>query len=163
MGEVTLYPQVMMPRSRSRRAGARSGPPGCPPPPALPRSASGFRVQGSGCRVQGSGFRVQGSGFRVQGSGFRVKDKCRGGTSARYCFAKATGLNLIRRPCLVANRATLPQKWPPNPKNLAVSCELTEPTKPTQPSIFRGRAVHAGVCRRQLEAQGHRPALWIRV
>ena len=27
---------------------------------------------------------------------------------------------------LVANRATLPQKWPPSPRNVADSCELIE-------------------------------------
>ena len=33
-----------------------------------------------------------------------------------------------RRPCPVANRATLPQKWPPPPRNVADSCELTATT-----------------------------------
>ena len=43
-----------------------------------------------------------------------------------------------RRPWFVANRATLPQKWPPPPRNVADSCELTEMTKPRQPSGFCG-------------------------
>ena len=30
-----------------------------------------------------------------------------------------------RKTCLVANRATLPQKWPPPPENVVDSCELT--------------------------------------
>jgi len=34
-----------------------------------------------------------------------------------------------RRPWLVANWATLPQKWPPPPRNVADSCELTAMTK----------------------------------
>ena len=38
-------------------------------------------------------------------------------------------LEKSRRPCLVANQATLPQKWPPPTRNLADSCELTAPTK----------------------------------
>jgi len=42
-----------------------------------------------------------------------------------------------RRPCLVANRATLPQKGPPPFRNVANSCELTETTKPMELSIFR--------------------------
>ena len=32
---------------------------------------------------------------------------------------------ISRRRCLVANRATLPQKWPPQPPNVADSCEVT--------------------------------------
>ena len=36
------------------------------------------------------------------------------------------GLKTSRRPCLVANRATLPQKWPTFPRNVADSCELTD-------------------------------------
>jgi len=38
------------------------------------------------------------------------------------------GLERCRRPCLVANRATLPQKWPQPPRNVADSCELTATT-----------------------------------
>jgi len=34
---------------------------------------------------------------------------------------------------LVANRASLPKKWPPHPRNVANSSDLTEPTKTTQP------------------------------
>ena len=34
----------------------------------------------------------------------------------------------LRRPCLVANRATHPQKCPPSPRNVADSCEVTETT-----------------------------------
>jgi len=48
-----------------------------------------------------------------------------------------------RRPCLVANRATLPQKWSPPHRNVADSCDLTATNKPTQPSISRGRVVSA--------------------
>ena len=33
-----------------------------------------------------------------------------------------------KRRCLVADRATLPQKWPPSPRNVVDSCELTETT-----------------------------------
>ena len=46
-----------------------------------------------------------------------------------------------RKSWLVANRATLPPKWPPPPKNVADSCERTETTKRTQPCMFCGRAV----------------------
>ena len=42
-----------------------------------------------------------------------------------------------RRPCLVANGATLPKKWPPPQRNVPDSCELTETTKTTQLCIFR--------------------------
>jgi len=38
----------------------------------------------------------------------------------------------FRRPCLVPDRATLPQKWPPPPRNVADSCEPTGTTKPTK-------------------------------
>ena len=37
-----------------------------------------------------------------------------------------------RRPCIVANRATIPQKWPLPPRNVADSYGLTELTKPTR-------------------------------
>ena len=46
----------------------------------------------------------------------------------------------------VANRAPLPPKWPPLPWNVADSCELTAPTKPTQPSICRDRVGHGEGC-----------------
>ena len=46
-------------------------------------------------------------------------------------------LKKYRMLCIVANRATLPQKWPPPPRNVADSCELTASTKPTGPSISR--------------------------
>ena len=36
------------------------------------------------------------------------------------------------------NRATLPQKWPPPPRNVAASRELTATTKLTELSISRG-------------------------
>jgi hypothetical protein len=49
-----------------------------------------------------------------------------------------------RRPCLVANRATLPQQCPPPLGIAAGSCELTFITKPTEPSIFRGRVAERG-------------------
>ena len=42
-----------------------------------------------------------------------------------------------KRPWLVANRATVPQKWPPPPRNVADSCELTETTKLTENPIFQ--------------------------
>ena len=51
------------------------------------------------------------------------------------------GLENSRRRCLVANRATLPQKWPPPPRNVADSCEMTATTKQTELSISRGRVV----------------------
>ena len=50
------------------------------------------------------------------------------------------GVESCRRPWLVANRVSHPQKWPPPPQNVDDSCELTEKTKPTQPSIFQKRA-----------------------
>ena len=46
------------------------------------------------------------------------------GTSARSADLKES-----RRPSLVANRATVPQKWPPPSRNVADSCELTATTK----------------------------------
>ena len=54
------------------------------------------------------------------------------------------GLERCRRPCLVANRATLPQKWPPSPRNVADWCEVAAMTEPKQPSINRSRAVGGG-------------------
>ena len=59
------------------------------------------------------------------------------GESARRCERNAKhhhGVERWRRRCLLANRVTLPQKWPPPPRNVAHSCELTEMTKPTEPS-----------------------------
>ena len=53
------------------------------------------------------------------------------------------------REILVANRATLPQKWPPPPRNVADLCELTATTKQTEPSISRGRVVKAEGCKRR--------------
>jgi len=49
---------------------------------------------------------------------------------SRTCTTTGAG-----RRCLVAHRATLPQKWPPPPRNVDDSRELTETTKPTQQSI----------------------------
>jgi len=46
-----------------------------------------------------------------------------------------------RRPCLVANRATLPQKWPPPPRNMAYSCEWTATTKPTELFFWHSSAL----------------------
>ena len=40
------------------------------------------------------------------------------------------------RPWLVANRGTVPQKWPPPPRNVAEECELTFNTKPRQSILF---------------------------
>ena len=48
--------------------------------------------------------------------------------------------------CLVANRATLPQKRPPLSRNLADSCELTATTKQTEPSFSCGIVVNAEGC-----------------
>ena len=42
----------------------------------------------------------------------------------------------MRRLLLVANRASLPQKWPTPPRNVADACELNETTEATQPSNF---------------------------
>ena len=47
-----------------------------------------------------------------------------------------------RRPCLVAYQATLSQKWPPPPRNVADSCELSETTETT--SVGRGGRHEAG-------------------
>ena len=49
-----------------------------------------------------------------------------------------------RRRCLVANRAPLPQKWPPHPWNVADSCQRTSPTKPTERSRARYFCTHPG-------------------
>ena len=76
---------------------------------------------------------------------------CRGLRQRRKRFARSFGwdrphgLGIYRRPCLVANRATLPQTWPPPPRNVADSCELTATTKQTKPSILlqaRARGGH---------------------
>ena len=55
-----------------------------------------------------------------------------------------------RRPWLVANRATLPQKWPPPPgmdRNVADLYELSGMTKPTKFFILRSRVVNAHGCK----------------
>jgi len=44
-----------------------------------------------------------------------------------------------RRPWLVADRATLPQKWPPLPRNVADPCKRTAPTKPGAGAEREGR------------------------
>jgi hypothetical protein len=54
-----------------------------------------------------------------------------------------------RRPWLVANRANLPQKWPPPPGmdwNVASLCELSRMTEPMELFTFRGRADTAPGC-----------------
>ena len=59
----------------------------------------------------------------------------------------ARSQNQSRRRCFVANRATLPPKWPPRPQNVADSCERTVTTKLTEPFISCGRVVDAEGCR----------------
>jgi len=49
-----------------------------------------------------------------------------------------------RRPCFVANWGSLPQKWPPPPRNLAHSSERTATTKQMELSISRGRSGFRG-------------------
>ena len=39
--------------------------------------------------------------------------------------------------CFVADRATLPQKWPPPSRNVDDSCELTATTQQPEPSVSR--------------------------
>jgi len=53
-------------------------------------------------------------------TGYRGDD---GGVHPPHCGGRWHGK--CRWPCLVANRATPPQKWPPPPRNVADSCELT--------------------------------------
>ena len=43
----------------------------------------------------------------------------------------------LRRPWLVASRASHPQKWPSVPRNVADSCELTEIVEPTEQAEVR--------------------------
>ena len=102
-------------------------------------SGAGCRVQGAGCKAQGAGCRMQASGCRVQGAGCaRPPATPSASRPAREsCF----------RPWRVANRATLPQKWPATPRHVAGSCQWTEATKLKQPSIFHGRAVHNAGCK----------------
>ena len=45
----------------------------------------------------------------------------------------ARGLETCRRPCLVANQDTFLQNWPPSPRNVVDSCELTATTQLSQP------------------------------
>jgi len=66
----------------------------------------------------------------------RQRQPCQVGT--RRVWARRSG-----KFWLVANRATLLQKWPPFPRNAAGSCGLTETTKPMELSIFRGRVDNA--------------------
>ena len=65
-----------------------------------------------------------------------------------------------RRPCLVANRVTLPQKWPPPAQNVADSCELTETNKPMQPYRMRREWVYcssscSSACRSEGKASSY--------
>ena len=61
-------------------------------------------------------------------------------------------------PCPVANRATLPQKCPPLSRNVADSRELTATTQQAEPSISRGRMVHAEGCNGGRATCGWHPA-----
>ena len=74
----------------------------------------GFQVPGSWFRGSGFGFRISVSNFRISVSGFRVS--IFGGSGA--------GLRVS-----------------PPPGNVADSCDLTETTKPTQPSIVVAKVV----------------------
>ena len=85
-------------------------------------SSSGFRVPGFGFRVSGFGSmnpgaddRVPSFGFRLSAFGFRDLGVGTAGADAGRRRCSSIGLEKIRKPCLVANRATLPQKWPPSP------------------------------------------------
>ena len=48
-----------------------------------------------------------------------------------------------RKRCLVASRATLPQKWPPPLRNVADSCEFTLISQPKQ-EAFTAVAAEGG-------------------
>ena len=67
----------------------------------------------------------------------------------RWCrWRRRLRLGRWTRRCLVANRTTPPQKWPPPTRNAADSCDLTAATKPTQPSIhLHERAGPLGIAR----------------
>ena len=64
------------------------------------------------------------------------------------------GLETSRRSCLVADRATLPQMWPPPPQSVADSCEVTATTEQTELSVSRGRVVPAEGCNPLPQRQG---------
>ena len=81
------------------------------------------------------GLGVWGSELRVWGLGFRVSDFGLGfeflGQDCQGVVGRKEGrAGKMQNACLVANRATIPQKWPPTTRNVAVSCELTSATNP---------------------------------
>ena len=57
--------------------------------------------------------------------------------STRFAAPQGARLGKSRRPCLAANWAALPQKWPSPPRNVADSCELTTTTAQKELSISR--------------------------
>ena len=59
-------------------------------------------------------------GLRV----IKKKEKPLAALAAKKLLLPGLGPEKWTRHCLVANRATLPQKWPPPPWNVADSCEL---------------------------------------
>ena len=62
-------------------------------------------------------------------------------------------MDRCRRPWLVANRATLPQKWPPTPRNVADSCELTATTRGQLRAVVLERGLGPVVARRRSVVQ----------
>jgi len=74
----------------------------------------------------------------------RLKWRIPGGAdSCTEAVMAYSGVGRWRRRCLVANRATLPEKWPPPIRNVADLYELTDMSKPTEPPFFRADSVNA--------------------
>ena len=57
------------------------------------------------------------------------RDFRREGTEKGRAQAEEIWPEKYRRPCLVANRATFPQKWPTPSRNVVDSCEITATTE----------------------------------
>jgi len=102
----------------------------------FPVSDSRFGVNHERMRVD-YGFSVQGLEF----GNLLIFSLSRKACSDRALVGKPAGTST--RPWLVANQATLTQKWPPPPRNVADSCELTEMTKAMQPPISVDECVRA--------------------
>ena len=73
-------------------------------------------------------------------SGLAPTSSCRACSRNMFTRNILGGLEGSKRPGLVANRATLPQKWPPPLRNVADSCELTATTQASR------RVASVGTC-----------------
>ena len=101
---------------------------------------SSIKIPSQGSKGEGAGTRVV-----VAWRALSAPNTALGAPAGGQGGSVATGMVHVVRPCLVASRASLPQDWPPHPRNVADSCELTVTTEQMEPSISLDRVVQAEV------------------